>query len=98
MPRYTVALSFDHDTKLYKTTEPAGLDLENTSIDALVKALPAKATEAYNLPPGTAEALELLITIPPVPAGPTGTTGTTGPTGTTGTTGTTGASGPTGMF
>jgi hypothetical protein len=96
MPRYTVALSFSHETKLYKTVEPSGLELENTSLDALVKALPAKATEAYNLPPGTAEALELLITIPPLPpAGPTGTTGTTGPTGTTGTTG---ASGPTGMF
>jgi hypothetical protein len=95
MAKYTVAILYNHATGTYLVIEPAGMEGEESSLDAIIKTLPGKAAEAYNLPPGTAEALELLVTIPPAPVGPTGTTGATGPTGTTGTTG---ASGPTGMF
>jgi collagen type VII alpha len=95
MAKYTVAILYNHASGTYTVTEPVGMEGEESSLDALIRTLPAKASEAYNLPPGSTEALELLVTVPPVPVGPTGTTGATGPTGTTGTTG---ASGPTGMF
>ena len=95
MAHYTVSAVRNPETGTYKVIEPAGLEVEEASFDAMVEALPQALAAAYG-PAAQASGIDVTVRIMPPAAGPTGTTGASGPTGTTGTTGTTGASGPTG--